>query len=124
MAFVMHKTETDPVKVGMLLWRNQNDPGSIPPEQRKCLLIVGGNHSHAANLLALKIQQMNDNFKGMTCRCFAAIKWYDSKTGKTIEEGMKQINCVSYVEIYYYVSLNMFLLFLMLFLLYSRSFYY
>ena len=72
-AFIMHKTETDPVKVGKLIWRILNDPGSLTAADKKCFVIIGGNHSHAANLLALMVQPKNDNFKGMTSRVFALL---------------------------------------------------
>ena len=94
-AFVMHKSETDPVKLGKLVWRMHNDPASVSEDERKSLIIIGGNHSHEANLRALLVQKKNENFMGMISRVFGHIKWWNEKTGTIIKEGFDQIQCVS-----------------------------
>jgi hypothetical protein len=103
-AFVMHKSETDPVKLGKLIWRMHNEPESVSEDEKKSLYIIGGNHSHEANLLALLVQKRNENFMGMISRVFAHIKWWNEKTQSIIKEGFDQIQCVSVIVIFHLCS--------------------
>ena len=99
-AFIMHKTERDPRKVGAILYRILSDPKTAAAELRKQFIILGGNHSFAANLKCSEVRNGRDeNFLGMVCQVFAFIDWWDDEEDCFIPEGKKQIDCVSYLRI-------------------------
>ena len=94
-AYVMHKYESDPRKVGQILWRIMQDPKIAAQELKKQFVILGGNHSFASNLAVLEIRPNDKNFLGMLCECYGFIDYWDDDQDDFLPEGKKMIDCVS-----------------------------